>query len=109
MSPTTRLLLAGAFAAMLGCASPRADEAAKPSDGAAMSRPAPPTATNVDLSRYAGTWYEIARLPMRHEPPDYTDITATYTPEADGTIRVQNRAFDKDGKLQEATGVVKPV
>lgn len=74
-----------------------------------MTRPAPPTATNVDLARYAGTWYEIARLPMKHEPPDYTDISATYTPEADGTIKVQNRAFDKDGTLQEATGAAKPV
>ena len=74
-----------------------------------MSRPAPPTVPNVDLSRYAGTWYEIARLPMKHEPPDYTDISATYTPAADGTIRVQNRAFDKDGQLQEAIGEAKPV
>lgn len=106
MTVPLRLLLACSVAALLGCAAPRTNDA---STGAAMTRTEPPTATNVDLSRYAGTWYEIARLPMKHEPPDYTDISATYTPAADGTIRVQNRAFDGEGTLQEATGEAKPV
>ena len=51
-----------------------------------MSRPAPPTVPTVDLARYLGTWYEIARLPMRHEPADYTDVSATYSLEADGAV-----------------------
>ena len=108
MPVPTRILAACSVVVLLGCASPRVDDTTA-SDGANMSRPAPPTASNVDLTRYAGTWYEIARLPMKHEPPDYTDISATYTPEADGAIRVQNRAFDKDGTLQEAIGEAKPV
>src|SRR5690606_8162107 len=32
------------------------------------------TVASVDIARYMGTWYEIARLPMRHEPEDGTDI-----------------------------------
>ena len=56
-----------------------------------MSPLEPATVASVDLSRYLGIWYEIARLPIRHEPPDYTDITATYSRNNDGTIRVQNR------------------
>ena len=74
-----------------------------------MARPAPPTAPAVDLPRYLGTWYEIARLPMRFEPADYTDISATYTLEGDGAIRVQNRALDGDGALQESIGQARPV
>lgn len=74
-----------------------------------MNRPPPPTATGVDLSRYLGTWFEIARLPMRHEPRDYTDISATYTREDEGAIRVQNRALDGDGTLQESIGRATPV
>jgi len=59
---------------------------------------------SLDLDRYLGTWYEIARLPMRHEPADYTDITATYTLQADGKVRVDNRALDGKGDLQESVG-----
>jgi apolipoprotein D and lipocalin family protein len=69
-----------------------------------MSRPAPSTIETLDLPRYLGTWYEIARLPMRHEPEDYTDISATYSLEPDGSLRVQNRAFDGEGRLQESVG-----
>ena len=73
-----------------------------------MSRPAPPTVPTVDLARYLGTWYEIARLPMRHEPADYTDVSATYSLEADGAVRVQNRAFDGKRELRESIGQAKP-
>lgn len=36
----------------------------------------PATVAHVDLARYMGAWYEIARLPMRFEPEDATDISA---------------------------------
>ena len=58
----------------------------------------------IDLQRYLGTWYEIARLPMRHEPADYTDISAHYSLGDDGKVRVQNRALDGNGELQESIG-----
>jgi apolipoprotein D and lipocalin family protein len=70
-----------------------------------MDRPPPPTVSSLDLDRYLGTWYEIARLPMRHEPPDYTDVSASYSRQPDGTIRVDNRAFNGEGELEESTGV----
>ena len=44
----------------------------------------PATVPSVDLSRYLGTWFEIARLPMRHEPKDFTDITAHYSLQDEG-------------------------
>ena len=74
-----------------------------------MSPSEPATVASVDLSRYLGVWYEIARLPIRHEPPDYTDISATYSRNDDGTIRVQNRALDARGQLQESVGQATPV
>ena len=64
----------------------------------------PATVPSVDLGRYLGTWYEIARLPMRHEPADFTDITATYALNPDGTVRVSNRARDGKGERQESVG-----
>jgi apolipoprotein D and lipocalin family protein len=75
-----------------------------------MSQPsAPATVAAVDLQRYLGTWYEIARLPMRHEPEDYTDITATYSLREDGKIAVDNRARNGDGGPERSTGVAEPV
>lgn len=34
---------------------------------------------SVDLNRYAGKWYEIARLPMFFQRNCASDVTATYT------------------------------
>jgi len=61
------------------------------------------TVASVDLPSYMGTWYEIARLPMRHEPEDATDISATYTLEADGSVEVRNRMRRK-GEVEESVG-----
>ena len=69
----------------------------------------PTTVPTLDLPRYLGTWYEIARLPMRHEPSDYTEITATYSLQADGKVRVQNRALDGNGERHESIGEATPV
>lgn len=68
-----------------------------------MSRPAPPTIRALDLPRYLGTWYEIARLPMRHEPEEASDISASYALEADGSVEVRNRMRHR-GQVEEALG-----
>ena len=61
------------------------------------------TVPRVDIQRYMGTWYEIARLPMRHEPEDATDVTATYTLKDDGKVEVCNR-MRRRGEVEEALG-----
>ena len=56
---------------------------------AGVPEDAPRTVPAVDLHRYAGTWYEIARFPNRFEDGPgiaCTDVTATYTPRPDGRI-----------------------
>ena len=63
-----------------------------------------PTATSVDLARYAGTWYEIARLPMwfqRH----CVDSKAIYTSRSDGAIGVHNECVTDAGGLDQIDGV----
>lgn len=64
----------------------------------------PRTVPLLDLRRYLGLWYEIARLPERHEPVDYTDITATYSLNPNGTVRVDNRALDGSGEPKQSVG-----
>jgi apolipoprotein D and lipocalin family protein len=74
-----------------------------------MTNPDPTTVPTLDIDRYLGTWFEIARLPMRHEPADYTDISATYSLQADGKVRVENRALDGKGNRQQSVGEATPV
>ena len=63
-----------------------------------------PTVSNFDLKRYLGTWYEIVRLPMKFQPEDSTDISALYSLNEDGSVRVQNRCLDEKKQLDEAIG-----
>lgn len=55
------------------------------------------TVSKVDLSRYTGTWFEIASYPQRFQK-GCTATTATYTLRDDGEIGVVNRC--RKGSLQ---------
>ena len=74
--------------------------------GCASTRP-PPGVTAVtpfDLQRYAGRWYELARLDHAFER-GMTDVSATYTAQADGSVRVVNRGYvPATGQWREAVG-----
>jgi apolipoprotein D and lipocalin family protein len=64
-----------------------------------------PTVDYVDLERYLGTWYEIARNPAPFQEGCVATI-ATYSQRSDGGIRVINRCRVEtlDGELREAEG-----
>ncbi len=62
---------------------------------------------SLDLARYAGKWYEIARLPNRFQRACAGDTTATYTLRPDGRIDVLNQCREADGKLRSARAVAK--
>lgn len=62
------------------------------------------TVSNFNLEKYLGTWYEIARLPMKYQPEDSTDISAVYSLNENGKVCVQNRCLDADKKLDESIG-----
>jgi apolipoprotein D and lipocalin family protein len=49
--------------------------------------------TRFDVQRYLGTWYEIARLDHSFER-GLINVTATYSINDDGSLRVVNRGFD---------------
>lgn len=60
-----------------------------------------------EVERYLGRWYEIARLDHRFER-GLTDVTARYSLNEDGTIRVVNRGYDPEAEeWEEATGRAK--
>ena len=64
-----------------------------------------PTQSGVSLERYAGTWYEQARLPNRFQKDCAGDVRADYTLNADGTIQVVNQCRKEDGSTQRAEGI----
>ena len=64
-----------------------------------------PTESDVDLERYAGTWYEQARLPNRFQKDCAGDVRADYTLNPDGTIQVVNQCSKEDGSTKRAEGI----
>lgn len=60
------------------------------------------TVKSLDLSRYLGSWYEIARFDHSFER-GLTNAKAHYALNQDGTITVTNSGI-KDGKAKEAKG-----
>lgn len=59
---------------------------------------------SVDLARYAGRWYEIARLPNRFQKKCADSVTADYALRADGKVDVVNRCRKKSGEFTSAKG-----
>jgi apolipoprotein D and lipocalin family protein len=77
---------------------------------AQASSTSPLTAVDhVDLRRYAGKWYEIARYPNRFQRNCQSDTTAIYTLRDDGKVQVVNSCREKDGKATTARGTAKVV
>lgn len=68
------------------------------------AQPALRTVPQVDYARYAGTWFEVARLPFRYQKDCASDVTANYQPRTDGRITVTNRCLRADGTVIEAKG-----
>lgn len=60
-----------------------------------------------DPQQYIGTWYEIARLDNSFEK-GLEQVTANYSVNEDGTIKVINRGFNPEsGEWKEAVGKAK--
>jgi apolipoprotein D and lipocalin family protein len=82
-------------------AAPQADT---PSGGVAVA-----PVRRVDLARYAGIWYEIAKIPNRFQKQCARDTLAQYTLRADGRIDVVNQCIKRNGSVDQARGIAKVV
>lgn len=74
--------------------------------GLLMAASSPPleTVPHVDLSRYLGRWFEIARYPNRFERKCDHNVTAEYAMKENGKIRVVNSCLTSHGKPDRAEG-----
>jgi uncharacterized protein YbjT (DUF2867 family)/lipocalin/ligand-binding SRPBCC domain-containing protein len=77
---------------------------------AAQAQTPPPVRTVrlVELDRYTGDWYEIARFPNRFQRQCLGDVRATYARRPDGRLDVANRCRTAEGET-EARGVARIV
>ncbi len=85
------ILISLLLLALAGCAGPGEHDAP------------PNTAGQVDLQRYQGTWYELARLPMFFQR-NCAQSEAHYQLQGDGNVGVINRCRTLEGEWQEARG-----
>lgn len=63
---------------------------------------------SVDLKRYSGDWYEIAKLPNKFQKQCVGNTTATFnTKRNDGEMEVLNRCMTRNGKVELLKGETK--
>ncbi len=62
----------------------------------------------VDLERYAGDWYEVARFPNRFQRRCVSDVRARYVIRTDGQLDVLNQCRTAEGTI-DARGVARVV
>lgn len=71
--------------------------------------PAVSAVPSVDLSRFAGGWYEIARIPNRFQRQCARHTIALYGLRTDGRINVLNQCIKRNGNVDQATGVARVI
>jgi apolipoprotein D and lipocalin family protein len=100
MTMTSRLFVAALAAACLaGIAHAQAPQTVRPLA----------TIDKLDVPRYLGKWYEIAKFPNRFQKQCVGDTSATYAALPDGRLQVLNRCRTADGKFDEAAGVARQI
>jgi apolipoprotein D and lipocalin family protein len=62
------------------------------------------TVQNVDLKKYSGKWFEIARYENKFQKKCVGNTTATYSIKEDNKIEVVNECLEKDGDVKKAKG-----
>jgi apolipoprotein D and lipocalin family protein len=65
------------------------------------------TVSSVNVQRFSGKWYEIARYPNKFQKKCAGNTTATYATKADGKIAVTNQCVLNDGAIGKAEGEAK--
>lgn len=66
--------------------------------------PAVTTIDRLDVPRYMGTWYEIAKFPNRFQAKCVANTRARYLAQTDGSVQVLNSCTTADGSTIDALG-----
>ena len=106
---TARLLSRSLIAALCFSFSVWAPLASAQSQSSEAS-PAPlESIASLDVPRYMGTWYEVAKYPNWFQKRCIANTSATYTVQPNGMLQVLNRCQKEDGSITDALGEAKQV
>ena len=68
-----------------------------------------PTVPAVDLPRYLGTWFEIAKFPNWFQRKCVANTRAEYSLRSDASLQVVNRCKLASGQMDEAVGAARQI
>ena len=106
---TARLLSRSLIAALCFSFSVWAPLASAQSQSSEAS-PAPlESIASLDVPRYMGTWYEVAKYPNWFQKRCIANTNATYAVQPNGMLQVLNRCQKEDGSITDALGEAKQV
>jgi len=83
--------------------------ATQAADGTAGAAAPLATIPSLDVKRYMGTWYEIAKFPNDFQKKCVGFTTATYSLREDGRVNVLNRCQRADGSTDAADAIARQV
>ena len=58
----------------------------------------------IELNKYLGTWHEVVRKPLYFQRKCDSNVTANYSLNENGNIKVDNSCYTKDGKFKQTIG-----
>ena len=64
---------------------------------------------SLDVARYMGAWYEVAKYPNWFQKRCIANTSATYAIQPNGMLQVINRCQKEDGSITDALGAAKQV
>lgn len=103
---STRLRCTAAAVAML-LAAACAHSQKRPAGDAGPAGQAVMAIESLDLQRYMGQWFELAKFPNRFQAKCVGDTSAQYELQPDATVKVINRCRLQDGRMDEAVGLAR--
>ena len=68
-----------------------------------------PTVNAIEVPRYLGTWYEIAKFPNWFQKKCVGNARAQYSVRSDGSLQVINRCKLASGDMDEAIGAARQI
>jgi apolipoprotein D and lipocalin family protein len=78
--------------------------------GATLHAPGPlSTIASLDVQRYMGTWYEIAKYPNWFQKKCVAETKAEYRLQFGGSVQVINRCRRENGDMDEAIGEARQI
>jgi apolipoprotein D and lipocalin family protein len=67
------------------------------------------TIASLNVTRYMGTWYEIAKFPNRFQTQCAANTRAHYLAQTDGSVQVLNSCVTAEGRTIDALGLAKQI